>query len=193
VLEITHNDRDNTYHPHFHVMLAVRPEYFHNDKYKPYISHGGWVRMWREAARLDYDPSVDIQAVKTLDNGRVGVAEVVKYTVKGNDYIYPDYEKAVPVVETLHDALFGRRLYFFGGCFADARKALKLGDVEKDLTDIEEKELRKETIVALERWCYIHNPSDWVLTSTDGPPPEDVREVWRKGEGENNADSSRHP
>jgi len=178
VLEVTRNDKEDTYHPHFHVMLCVNRSYFHGDYYIP---HGAWVRMWREAAQLDYDPQVDVRAVKETDGKRGGVAEVTKYTVKGSDYIYPDLEKAVPVVETLREALFGRRLYFFGGYFADARKALKLGDAERDLTDIEEVGLRRECIQAIERFDFVHGNHDWVKTSEDGAPPADPREYWLQG------------
>jgi len=160
--EVTRNDKTGEYHPHFHLLLAVNPSYFKGDGY---IKQSEWVRLWREAAKLDYDPIVDIRPIK--ENKRFGeVAEVTKYTVKSKDYIHPDLEKSVPIVETLHGALFGRRLYFFGGVFAEARKALKLEDPEKNLTDGEEVKLRQECIVALEYFRFDHGLDDWVLKKT---------------------------
>lgn len=47
-------------HPHFHVLLFVSSSYFHG---KYYISHKKWVQLWRNAASLDYDPSVRVQTV----------------------------------------------------------------------------------------------------------------------------------
>ena len=35
----------DTYHPHFHVILAVKPSYFTRD----YIKHDEWLDMWRTA------------------------------------------------------------------------------------------------------------------------------------------------
>jgi plasmid rolling circle replication initiator protein Rep len=166
-LEITHNEERGDYHPHFHVMMAVRPSYFSRN----YIKHDQWVQMWREAAKLDYDPQVDVQAVKPGDGQRGAVAEIVKYTVKGSDYIYPDLEKAVPVVETLRMAMFGRRLFFYGGIFAEARHALKLGDADFDLTDADEVRLRRECIVAIEKFHWVHGTNDWVLREC-GPAPK---------------------
>lgn len=58
-LEITLNADSDTFHPHFHVLLAVRPEYYKAD----YKDKSSWIAAWRKALNLDYDPSVSIQAV----------------------------------------------------------------------------------------------------------------------------------
>jgi hypothetical protein len=69
-------------HPHFHVLLMVPSNYFT----KNYIKQADWVRMWREGLRADYDPIVDVRAVK----GEVGdvvpaARETLKYSVKPAD------------------------------------------------------------------------------------------------------------
>lgn len=56
---------------------------------KNYISHSEWVEMWRRALRVEYNPVVDIRAVKSAarqswDIMRA-VRETLKYSVKPSD------------------------------------------------------------------------------------------------------------
>ena len=78
--EITRPDRDEMCHPHYHLLIAVKPEYFSS---KFYCQHFQWVRDWRNAAKLDYDPSVRIRKVKTVGKS---IIETVKYELKPDDY-----------------------------------------------------------------------------------------------------------
>lgn len=64
-VEFTRNeDKDSAWygsvHPHFHALLMVKPSYFK----KHYVSHENWIKAWREALRVDYDPSVRVQTIK---------------------------------------------------------------------------------------------------------------------------------
>ncbi len=74
-------------HPHFHVLLMVRPSYFS----RSYIRQQQWVQMWRKALRADYDPVVDIRRSKGSGSKRtdfMGAArEALKYAVKPSDMI----------------------------------------------------------------------------------------------------------
>lgn len=84
-VEITRAD-DGKAHPHFHVLLAVPPSYFG----KRYVPKAKWCEAWRDAARLDYDPVVDIRRIKARgDNAPIAVAaaEVLKYTTKSADLL----------------------------------------------------------------------------------------------------------
>lgn len=56
-------------HPHCHVLLMVRPSYFVGSNY---LSRKAWQLIWRESLRIDYDPIVHIQVVKS----RLGAAEL---------------------------------------------------------------------------------------------------------------------
>ena len=141
-LEITHNVDINsswydTYHVHIHGLLEVSPGYFRGDNY---IAQEDWVRLWREAMRLDYDPIVDVRKVK----GRTGkaVAEVAKYTVKDGDYIYPeDWDLTVDTVRLLDEALDGRRLVAYGGHLMELHRKLDLDDeVDGNLLHVDEDE-----------------------------------------------------
>ncbi len=79
--------RDDSAHPHFHCLLMVRPSYFtHN-----YVKQERWTDLWRECARLDYTPIVDIRTVKARLGApgesplRRAVSETLKYAVKPGD------------------------------------------------------------------------------------------------------------
>lgn len=154
-LEVTHNTNHksaafDTYHPHFHVLLCVSPSYFK----KGYISREKWAEMWKQAARLDYDPQVDIRVIKRSakdgivdalrDDKKAAIAaaaaEVSKYATKPEDYIIPnDWDLTVDAVATLDQALANRRLIAYGGIMRDKRKELQLEDEETgDLINVDQ-------------------------------------------------------
>ena len=145
-LEVTHNVNAkstayDTYHPHFHILLAVKPGYFKGQKY---IKQSRWMELWRSAARLDYNPIVDVRTVKASDNPEgkpieKAVAEVGKYTTKPGDYLFADEQMTDKAVLVLDEALHGRRLVSYGGILADIKKELKMADVENaDLIQIDD-------------------------------------------------------
>src|SRR5208283_3050010 len=53
------------------------------------ISQAEWVEMWRRASRIDYDPVIDVRAVKQAGGAGRGILEAVcetlKYSVKPSD------------------------------------------------------------------------------------------------------------
>lgn len=152
-LEVTHNLNKrsksyDTYHPHFHIILAVNKSYFTS---RDYIKQNEWLEMWQKAYG---DPNItqvyiekckpkksDIKAgeqfVRSLSSA---VAEVAKYSVKASDYIgYFDKDGnprtyANKIIDSsviaLTSGLSHRRLCEFGGCFRDARDKLLLDDCE---------------------------------------------------------------
>lgn len=137
-LEVTHNVNPSsasfdTYHPHFHVLLAVDPSYFNS---RNYISQNGWVALWQRAARLDYNPSVDVRTVK--GNTAKAVAEVAKYPTKDGEYIMPeDWQFSQKTILILDKALDHRRFAAFGGTLKEIHKKLNLDDPEgEDLVNI---------------------------------------------------------
>ena len=81
--------RDDSAHPHFHVLMMVKPSYFG----KSYITQKRWTELWQESARLDYTPIVHVQAVKTKSRLSSlselplhrAIAETLKYAVKPSD------------------------------------------------------------------------------------------------------------
>lgn len=71
-------------HPHFHCLLLVPPIYFSG---KGYLKQADWVALWRTCARLDYNPVLDIQAVKRGNEPMSLVPELLKYCVKESDLV----------------------------------------------------------------------------------------------------------
>lgn len=130
-LEVTHNiDVDstayNTYHPHIHALLCVRPSYFTS---RAYISKAKWADMWAAAARLDYTPQVWVTKVK--GDAAAAIAEVTKYAAKPADYLTPwDIDLMLDSVAVMDKALHKRRLVAFGGLLKQAHQALGLDDIE---------------------------------------------------------------
>ena len=177
-LEVTrntnrHSKSFNTYHPHFHVILAVNKRYL---KSKEYIQHSEWLEMWRKAMRNSDITQVDIrrckskqdiqegeQAVKALGSA---VAEIAKYSVKSADYLgrfdkdgfcvspFPENEIDEAVI-TLGSALHGRRLTALGGIFDEVAKKLQLDDCENgDLLHINGEEVRSDVAYMIRRYGW---------------------------------------
>lgn len=167
-LEITKNHEENTYHPHFHVLIPVRTNYFG----KNYINQKEWTSLWKRAMKLDYIPIVHVQRVK----GKKGIyaeaieqevrkemeeqkaiLEISKYPVKDTDVIRGNEvtEENLDTVYYLDDALSARRLIGYGGILKEIHKELNLSDAEDgDLVRIEEDddEVANETFEVMARW-----------------------------------------
>jgi plasmid rolling circle replication initiator protein Rep len=160
-MEVTHNINPmstwyDTYHPHFHCVIAVKPSYF---KSKDYISHEKWVAMWKQAMAIEYEPIVDVRRVKGTT--AKAVAEMAGYAVKEDDYIIPeDWELTIRTVKILDQALAKRRFVSYGGVMRDMHKKLNLDDEEKgDLVNIgdDEKERDKDYKLQAYRWFTGYN------------------------------------
>ena len=143
-IEITYNRRTDTYHPHIHAILAVRPSYF---KYG-YLTKIDWAEMWGDAMNVDYAPSIDVQAISPAEQKKA-VAEIAKYPIKSADVLeIDDEEQAIDAIITLRRSMHGRRLVTYGGQFRQAAKQLKLKDVEEaDLVHIDEDEAGEHYVV----------------------------------------------
>ena len=81
-VEVTRG-KDGSAHPHFHCLLMVPPGYFG----KNYINQEEWVAMWKQSSRLDYNPVLDVQAVKKGSQPMQLVPELLKYCVKESDLV----------------------------------------------------------------------------------------------------------
>ncbi|NMB09289.1 MAG: protein rep [Tissierellia bacterium] len=161
-LEITHNLDKDTYHPHFHIVLAVNSSYFTDKLY--YISQEEWTSLWKDSLKIDYTPIVDVRRFKDRKGQGISasIAETAKYTVKDTDYLVKDSKNEIDekrtdeAVLTLDLVLAYRRLTAFGGTLKAIHKELNLDDTEDgDLihTDNEE-ELRDDLKYIIERYSW---------------------------------------
>lgn len=150
-IEVTVNKKDGTYNQHMHVLLFVKSTYF----VRGYLKKAKWIDLWREAMDLDYDPSVDVRAVKgeTPDERFKAVLEVAKYPVKSTDYLSGDdeenFDNNLEIVRDLEEALYRKRLTAFGGLLKTIQKELNIKDIDSDKADLiatgEEVEQEAET------------------------------------------------
>lgn len=159
-MEVTRNwDKESewygTYHPHFHVLLAVPTSYFKKKDY--YITQSDWTSMWQRAMKLDYTPIVHVAKVKPKKESpdfvemeqeikksiaeQNAIFEVSKYPVKDTDVIRGNKvtPENVQTVKDLDKALAYKRLISYGGLLKEIHKELNLGDAEDgDLIHIDE-------------------------------------------------------
>lgn len=142
-LEVTYNSKAKTYHPHFHVLLAVNNSYF---KGRNYIKHSQWLELWRKATKDNSITQVDVRAVtsnkkrSSSSDIESAAAEVGKYSTKPSDYLkkLPDgsYSANSSIVKDLAVNLKGRRLTSYTGVLKEHYMKLKLQDVESDNIDL---------------------------------------------------------
>lgn len=157
-LEVTHNTNIksksfDTYHPHIHMILAVKPSYF-NGKGNKYISQADLTDDWQKAMKLDYKPITDIRAVNKKNKGHI--REVAKYAVKPSDILVQDHDLTDSAVWTLDQALENRRMVSFGGILKKIKADLNLDDAENgDLVHTDGKPALNEEleyIIETYRW-----------------------------------------
>lgn len=89
--------RDGNAHPHFHCLLLVPRSYFGRN----YIKQSEWVEMWRKSMRLDYNPVMDVQALKEGSKPMELVPELLKYCVKEGDLV-ADREWFLELTRQMH-------------------------------------------------------------------------------------------
>ena len=144
-LEVTCSHRDkksSSYHPHFHILLAVPDKYF---KGKNYIKQERWLELWQESMKMPEITQVDVRKVKPNPKRKnstaieSAAAEVGKYATKPSNYIIKyqdDYIANGAVIDDLAIALKGVRLTAFGGRMKEHYMKIGLEDVESDNVDM---------------------------------------------------------
>ena len=146
--EITYNAYKKTYHPHIHALILCNEKYFK----ETYISQKKLQKLWKQSAKLKYNPSVDIRAV-TTENGipEKATIETLKYAIKPTAY------KIDPcVTQTLLYALKNRKLISYTGIFSKIRKELKLEDIEE--STLLDRQVTTEPVI-----LYEFTPAGWEI------------------------------
>ena len=89
--------KDNSCHPHFHMLLLVKPEYFDKEAelYIPQQSsdkhkNPGWVELWQEAFGVSYKPTAHVKAISCMGNLSEQISEVLKYNTKPSAFNYKE-------------------------------------------------------------------------------------------------------
>ena len=139
-MEITYNPERGDYHPHIHMLVAVKPEYFFNPDL--YITKDEMLSIWSSCAKLNYLPSIDMEKVTNSTKASI---ETIKYALKPSIY-----EEAL---KGFYYLLRGRRLISFSGIFSKYRK-----DFERE----QEGDLLETTA------CILHNTIAYRFDSSGG-------------------------
>ena len=120
----------DTYNPHYHVILAVTPDFFYTDgegKECMKLTREALLEKWRQ---LMGDPSitqVKVQRVhKTRGEGNSATAEIGKYVAKDSDYLH-----SPRVFKVFYESLKGVKRVTFGGIFAEMHKLFKADKLDR--------------------------------------------------------------
>ena len=153
-----------TAHPHFHVLLLVKPSYFSTG----YIKQTEWQKQWMDSARLNYVPVVGVQAARQksvdgltpADESKSAVLEAAKYAAKATSLM----ELGSAITE-FHWQLRNRRLYALS---SRLRKYIKSGEISAaELMDNEAKPLPlgTERVEVVAQWFA--DTSEYLITDID--------------------------
>ena len=117
--EITYNEKRDDYHPHIHMLIAVKPSYFTS---RDFVKRDTWLKIWRECTGNREITQVDIRKANEKS-----FRELAKYEAKAVDFLSYSQE----VFDTFYFAMKGRKMLTWNGCFQDAKKKYKKGDLDK--------------------------------------------------------------
>lgn len=172
-------------HPHFHLLVAVPPEYG-TKKFDLYITREQLLEKWQKAMHDENINQVFIETVKPkqgrnfkskynkkfdtyVDYRTLGssLAEVTKYCVKPDDYIIEDNPELTDIIVSgLSEQLKGIRMVSSGGLFKEIAQELFKTDLNKAdegdllLTGLEDEEdipLNVELIVFYQIYKYVRS------------------------------------
>ena len=157
-LEITFNEKQNSVHPHFHVMLHMADDYFHGYKY---TKQSEWLEQWRKAYG-DYNiTQVDIRNLKQKNKFELmkSVCEVVKYSIKPSTFKIKNLSTRSRLLTQLKNDLRGVHLHQPGGSIFKYMKIkdVKLADDEVNMADdptqgVECPECKKDLLRTWFKW-----------------------------------------
>ena len=131
--EVTYSEERDDYHPHLHILLMVKPNYFNGSD--NYIKQAEWSELWKKSAKLDYNPIVDVRKIKTDGNSEdeslyKAVLETAKYPVKPIDSMDLSEDTRLKVVNNLYHGLYKKRQISYGGELKTIYKSLALDSLE---------------------------------------------------------------
>jgi plasmid rolling circle replication initiator protein Rep len=135
-----------TAHPHFHCLLMVPASYFSHG----YIKQSTWVELWRDCLRLDYNPVMDIRAVKKNLNPSVLIPELLKYCTKESDMV-ADQEWLLELTQQLHNM----RAISTGGVLKENLQELESEQMES--VEIDRNRVGEESRQLLFGWRHNDN------------------------------------
>ena len=153
VLEITKPkaiSQKDKIHPHFHVLLAVKPSYFTSRYKELYLTKNDYAGIWQKSLRVDYNPVCDIRIVRPRNakKGNVteqeansqnainsSIAEMIKYPMKDTDL----KRFTVDEFKSIDAQMKGIRAINFGGILKEMNKQV----ANLDKTELDDEDLKR--------------------------------------------------
>ncbi len=164
---------DGTAHPHMHVLLMVPASYF--KKTHLYITHVEWRDMWRDSARLDYDPQVCVKAIKDTDTENE-VREVMKYATKP-EHLLEDADWLVEYIYQVHNLRF-----LSAGGLVKKHLSTEEPDENEMITPGQEDEVDDSDVIAVTRFDWDRKKTGYYSSGTKIRTPENdpqrEKELW---------------
>lgn len=146
-VEITYNEKSDTYHPHMHMVIFVPTGYFAG---RNYVSRNRLLQDWREVTGQPEITQVDIRRCRDL-GATNAILEVAKYAAKASDYTHSE-----EVLDTFYAALHHTRmLTYFGQC-----RVLRDEYEEGKLAKYEELDTVRYTMRVVYIWQRVANSYD---------------------------------
>lgn len=112
------NTKKGEAHPHFHILLSVKKDYFDG---RNYLTQNKLSEMWKKALGVDYTPVINIKKVKpknqNIDASLSGLFETLKYSIKPLEIA----KMNINDFELLIDNSKFVRQYNTGGIFRDIK------------------------------------------------------------------------
>jgi hypothetical protein len=68
-----------------------------------YIKQSDWIQIWKKSLRIDYEPIVDVRAIKKGSNPEVLIPELLKYCTKESDLV-ADKEWFLEFTRQMHNS-----------------------------------------------------------------------------------------
>ncbi len=146
--EVTQEEeRDGYAHPHFHVLMLVKPSYFSGQSY---LSQDAWLQLWRDCMRDQSITSVDVRAIKGgAMRGAVETLKAFNYSMKVDDLINRTPEWILEYMEQVNKL----RFIAAGGVLKSALKKIEEDASTEEMLNInEEKESEVTEVVRIATW-----------------------------------------
>ncbi|MDN8949180.1 protein rep, partial [Staphylococcus aureus] len=159
-LEITYNEQEDTYNPHFHVLIAVNKSYFKDTKV--YVNQKEWLELWRDVTGMPEITQVHVQKIRQNNNKEL--YEMAKYSGKDSDYLVNQR-----VFDTFYKSLKGKQVLVYSGLFKEARKKLKNGELDY-LKEIDPTEYIYQIF-------YIWNKKEYLASEIHDLSEQEKREI----------------
>lgn len=187
-LELTYNDKTDTFHPHIHAIIALPKSYGS----KLYLSRDKLLQLWRRACKDDRITQLDIRLVKPNNEKSFveNLAEVAKYTLKTSDFLYKKkdlpngkrvltdeplpIETSLKVLRAFVLSLRGVRCYGSSGVWKKALSDIQSDDFNSENIDLvhitEDKKLNPALpwLITIYRWIDGYKVSEIYIE-----PPEE--------------------